>query len=262
MTTPRHHVHIEPWRIGQLHQGDSVRWNGTNGTEIDLAGQDVEGVEGEPDRRVIGAPHHFPRVTVVADVPPPGERLESDTNPSGPSPLAELMEVGRGAIDPAQRVGRHVAADHQKVAAQLFHQVELALGPGKRAAALRFGHPLEITKRLERNDGKSERCRDAADILWRAVERQQIAFEDFDTCEARRCNGLELLGQSAAERYRCDRGLHDGALTRFLRIGTFCRSAHDRRRLLSQPINARSENRCCGAPHPARGTNLDHGKWS
>ena len=158
----------------------------------------MKAVEREPDRRVVGAAHHLPRVAVVVDVPSPGERLEPNPKLALVSPFTELMKIRRRAVDPAQRVWRNVAADHQEVAAQLAHEIELAFGSGERPAALWFRHAFEIAEWLERHDAESERRSHAAHVLRRAVERQQIALEDFDTRESRRRNRLELFRQSAA----------------------------------------------------------------
>ena len=104
--------------------------------KVGLAGQDVEGVEHQADRRVVGAAHRLPGVAVVVDVAAPGQRLEGDAHAALGGALAELVQVGGGAVDAAQRFGRDVAADHQEIAAQLLHDVELALGAGEDALAL------------------------------------------------------------------------------------------------------------------------------
>ena len=117
----------------------------------------MEAVERQPDRRMVGAAHHLPGVAVVADVPAPGQRLEADADAALLRALAELVEVGGGAVDAAERIRRDVAADHQQVAAEFAHQVELALGAGEGAAALRLRHALEIAERLERHDLQAER---------------------------------------------------------------------------------------------------------
>ena len=176
--------------------------------QLGAAREDVEAVERQPDRRVVGAPHHLPGVAVIVDVTAPGQRLEADLDAALAGALAELAEVGGGAIDAALRVGRDVAADHHQVAAELAHQVELALGAREGAAALRLRHALEIAERLECDDLQAERGDHARDVARRAVKRQQIAFENFHAGEARGGDRFELFGQSAAERNRCDRGLH------------------------------------------------------
>ena len=94
----------------------------------------MEGVEHEPDRRMVGAAHDLPGVAVVVDVPAPGERLEADAQAALRGPLAELAEIGGGAVDAAERIGRDVAAHEQEIAAELLHDVELALGAGERLA--------------------------------------------------------------------------------------------------------------------------------
>src|SRR5688500_15715433 len=118
-------------------------------------------VEREPDRRVVGAAHHLPRVAVVTDVPSPGEGLEPNPELALVSPFTELMKIRRCTVNPAQRVWCNVAADHQEVAAQLAHEIELAFGPGESTAALWFGHAFEITSWLGRQDATYEGRRHA-----------------------------------------------------------------------------------------------------
>ena len=90
------------------------------GVEVGPARQDVEGVEDQPDRRVVGAAHDLPGVAVVVDVAAPGQRLEADAQAALCRALAELAEVGGGAVDAAERIGRDVAADQQEIAAELL----------------------------------------------------------------------------------------------------------------------------------------------
>ena len=95
----------------------------------------MEGVEDEPDGRMVRAPHDLPGVAVIVDVPAPGQRLEADAQPALCGALAKLVEIGRGAVDAAERVRRDVAAHQQQVAAEFLHQVELALGALENALA-------------------------------------------------------------------------------------------------------------------------------
>ena len=101
-----------------------------------LRASDVEAVEHQADGRMVGAAHRLPGVAVVVDVAAPGQRLEADAQAALGGPLAELVEVGGGAIDAAEAFGRDVGADHQEVAAELLHHVELALGAREHALAL------------------------------------------------------------------------------------------------------------------------------
>jgi hypothetical protein len=57
---------------------------------------------------MVGTAYRLPGVAVVIDVTSPGERLEADTHAVAARALAERMEVGRGAIDAAEALRRHV----------------------------------------------------------------------------------------------------------------------------------------------------------
>src|SRR5260221_8093780 len=173
---------------------------------------------------MVGAAHQLPGIAVVADVFAPGQRLEADADAALRRALAELVKVRGGALDAAERIRRDIAADHQEVAAELAHQVELAFGAGKGAAPLRLRHAFEIAERLERHDLQAKRRHDAGDVLRRAVERQQIALEDLDAGESGRRDGLELLREPAAQRYGCDGGLHPAPLPEPAAIGRLHRA--------------------------------------
>src|SRR4051812_20893112 len=100
---------------------------------------------------MVRSPHNLPRVAVIVDVPPPGERLEPDAQPASCSALAEFVEIGGRPVDPGERIGRDVAADHQEITTQLLHDVELAFGPCENLGSLWLGHPFEIPEGLERD---------------------------------------------------------------------------------------------------------------
>ena len=127
-----------------------------DGAEVGAARQDVEAVEHQPDRRMVGAAHGLPGIAVVVDVAAPGQRLEGDAQAALGGALAQLAQIGGGAVDAAQRFGRDVAADHQQIAAELLHDVELALGAGEGALALGGRHALEVAERLQGDDVEAE----------------------------------------------------------------------------------------------------------
>ena len=64
MPAPCQHVHIEPGRVGKLHQKNAVAGNRIELPQIGLAGIDVEAVEHQPHGRMIGAANDFPGVAV------------------------------------------------------------------------------------------------------------------------------------------------------------------------------------------------------
>ena len=149
-------VHVEHRGVRDLHQEDAVARDGADGLQVGLARQRMEAVEDEADRLVVGAAHRLPGIAVVVDVAAPGQRLEADAQAALAGALAELGKVGRGAVDAADAVRRDVGADQQQVAAQLLHQVELALRAGEGAGALVAGHALEVAERLEGDDLHAE----------------------------------------------------------------------------------------------------------
>ena len=153
-----------------------------------------------------------------------GYASQSDADAAFFRALAEFVKVRRGAFDAAERIRSDVGADHQEIAAELPHQVELAFGAGKGAAPLRLRHALEIAERLERHDLQAERRHDAGDVLRRAVERQQIALEDLDAGEPGRRDRLELLGEPAAQGYGGDGGLHPASAVELATIGRLHRA--------------------------------------
>jgi hypothetical protein len=62
---------------------------------------------------MVGAAHHLPGVAVVVDMAPPRQRLEADAQFALGRTLAELMKIRREAIDAAEGIRRHIAADQQ-----------------------------------------------------------------------------------------------------------------------------------------------------
>jgi hypothetical protein len=130
----------------------------------------MEGIEHEPDRGMVRASHDLPGITVIVNVPSPGEGLESHAHAALRGSLAELMKIGCGAVDSAEGVRRDVAAHHQEVAAKFLHDVELALGPGEHLGALGIRHTLEVAKRLERDRLQTEAFDYAPDLGRCSIE--------------------------------------------------------------------------------------------
>ena len=208
MAAPGEVVHFEERRVRELHQEDAVLGDRPHRRQVGLARQDMEGVEDEPDRRVVGAAHDLPGVAVVADVAAPGEGLVADAQAAFRRALAELAEIRGGAVDAAERIRRNIAAHEKEIAAELRHDVELALGAGERLAAVRLRHALEVAEGLEGDDLKPEVGGHPAHFGRGAVERQEIVLEDLDALELRGRDGLELLRQRAAQADGGDGGSH------------------------------------------------------
>src|SRR6185312_9937182 len=206
-------VEVELRRIRQLHQEDLVGGDGPDRGRRRRPRERMETVEDDADRLVIGAPHDLPSVAIITHMPPPGERLEADAQVPLGRQFAKRMEIRGSPVDAAQRSRRHIAADQQKVGLELAHQVELALGPGEAARALRFGHALEIAERLERTDLKAKVAAELCDLGRVSGEGEQIVLEDLDRLESRGSNRAQLLVQRARKRDGGDRTLAHAALS-------------------------------------------------
>jgi hypothetical protein len=156
---------------------------------------------------MVGATHHLPGVTIVVDVPSPRQRFEGHAKAPLRRALTEVMKICRCAVDAAERIRGDVAADHQEITAEFFHQVEFAFGTGKCLCLLRLRHPLEIAKRLECHHFKAEILDPTADLRRSAIERQQVVLENLHSLEAGRSNSFELFVEGAAQANGSDGGL-------------------------------------------------------
>src|SRR5690606_34431922 len=131
---------------GKLHEEDAVARDGADRREVGLAREDMKAVKHDADRRVIGTAHGLPCVAIIVDMAAPGERLEADAKPALGGALPERMQVRSGTLDSAERLRADIGAHHQKVAAKLAHQIELAFGTRQSAFALRLRHALEVAE--------------------------------------------------------------------------------------------------------------------
>src|SRR6185436_15386902 len=111
-------------------------------------------------------------------------------------------------IDAPEAFGRDIRAHQQEIAAQLLHQVELALGAREHALALVGRHALEIAERLEGDDLEPDVTDQLAHVGGGAAEGEQVVLEDLDALEAGAGDGVELLGEVAAQGDRGNRHLH------------------------------------------------------
>jgi hypothetical protein len=204
--------HIEQRRIRGLNEKNPVLGNGADRRQIGAADEEVECVKDKADRGMVGAPDHLPGIAVIVDVPPPGERLERDVQAPFRRTFTELTEIGGGAVNPADRIRRNVAADQEEVTAEFLHNVKLPFGAREDLSALRLGHSLEIAERLEGDHAKPEILNHPADLGGSAVERQKIVLKDLHAAELRLGDCLELLVQRAAQRYGGNCSLHAGLL--------------------------------------------------
>jgi hypothetical protein len=97
-------VHVDARRVGDLDDEDPVTWNSPDAGRVDAAGEAMKAVENEPNVWMLGASHDLPGISMIMDIPPPGERLVADAQSALLCQVPQLMKVLCGAIDPAERL--------------------------------------------------------------------------------------------------------------------------------------------------------------
>src|ERR1700730_8168613 len=103
MPAPGQHVETEFRRVGQLDEKDLVGRDGPDRVGRERRRQRMKAVQNDPDRWVVGTPYDFPGIAIVVDVASPGQRLETDAQAARSGKFAKRAEIGRRAIDAAER---------------------------------------------------------------------------------------------------------------------------------------------------------------
>ncbi len=168
----------------------------------------METVENDADIGVVCAAHHFPGITVIADMAAPGQRLVTDAHAMFCRKLAELMEIGGGAVDAAERDRRDIRADQHQIGAEFAHDIELALRSLEGAGAVRFRHALEIAERLEKGDIQPVVGGQRLHLARRGVIGQEIILENLHAAETRLGDGRQFFRELSADRHGCDGCAH------------------------------------------------------
>ena len=81
VAAPLQEVQGDHRRVGDLHEDDLLARDLLDRRRVAASGEDVEGVQTDPEVRAVGELDDPPRVAVVVDVGAPGERLEGDPDP-------------------------------------------------------------------------------------------------------------------------------------------------------------------------------------
>src|SRR5688500_10196182 len=139
----------------------------------------MEGVENNADRRMTGAGDNLPRITVIRDVPTPGERFKADPQTPLRRTLPQLAKVIRGTVEAAECGGRHVGANQQKVCAKQTHQVEFPLRAFESPRTIGLRQAFEIAKRLQDRKPQPRRCNHPTDLRWGSRVGEKVALENL-----------------------------------------------------------------------------------
>ena len=205
---PAEIVHRQTRRVRDLHEEQLVDADVADARARNAAGQGVEAVENQPDRRMIDVADQAPRIAMVERVPRPRERLIADAHAPLRRPLTERRQVIDETRPIADSERRAVRAQQDQIRAELLHDVELSLDALERSRELLGRHAFEIAKRLKQRALHAEVANDAADLAGRARKAQQIVLEDLHAVEAGLGHGAQLAFERAADRNGRDRRLH------------------------------------------------------
>lgn len=116
--------------------------------------------------------------------------------------LGESVELlGQAGVVP-HRLGQRRGAHQQGVAAELLHDVELALGSDQVARERRVVHGIQIAERLIQIEGESEICCAGSQLTRRPRRAHEIGFEHLESVEPGCRDRGDLLLQRSAQGYR------------------------------------------------------------
>ena len=103
VAAPLQHVHREHRGVGELEEEDLLA--GDLGDPVDLgrAGEDVEAVEAEAQRRVVGPPDDVPGRLPRVDVPAPRERLVGEPQAALGGPVGQAVQLAGEPVGVARR---------------------------------------------------------------------------------------------------------------------------------------------------------------
>ena len=96
VAAPLQDVHRHPRRVGELEEEELLAGIVRDPGRIRAAREDVEAVQADAERRMVGALDDPPGVLVVVDVAAPRQRLVGDPQPARGGPLGQLAQLRGG----------------------------------------------------------------------------------------------------------------------------------------------------------------------
>ena len=157
---------------------------------------------------MVGAAYHFPRITMIADVPSPCQRFIADTNAFRRSRFAQRGKIICRTINAAQTMRRHIRTDQHQIDAQLVHQIKFALGAVKSTIPQRIGHTFKIAEGLEQHYLKPMILDHGGNIFWPAIKGDKILFKNFNTGKTGAGDRRQLFPKITCNRHRGDTAFH------------------------------------------------------
>ena len=260
VAAPLQHVHVHVRRVGQLQEEQLLARDVADAGGVAAAGEDVEAVDAQPQRRVVGAAHDLPRPVVGVDVPAPGQRLVRHPHAARRGPLGQHVQLLGDAAVVVDGVRRDRRAHQDQVRAQRLHDVELALGPPQVGREPLGIGGVEVAEGLVEVDREPEVRTAFPDLRGGRRRRDEVRLEDLDAVEPGRGGRRELVLQRAGDADGGDRGARDAGRGQRVactgRLGGHGHSGSPRRQARHGPqpaVTARPHPVPAGGRFPASG---------
>ena len=201
---------------------------------VRAAGQDVEAVQAQPERGVVGQAHGVPRPLVGDDLRAPRERLVGDAHAVRLGAVGEGVQLLGERVEVGDRVGRDRRSRPGSRSVP-----SSAITSNLRSARRRLrGEPLgrggvEVAEGLVEVDRKAQVGAAAADLGGRERRGDEVRLEDLDAVEPGPGGRVELVLERAGDADGGQRGARPCGVG--LMLGGRCRArghGHGRPRLL------------------------------
>ena len=181
-----------PHEVRELDEEDLVRVEEVEGVEAGVGGEHVERIHPEPEVRMVGGLDDFPRLGVLAHVPPPRQPLVGDADPERHREHRKLAEVAGEVRAVAGRVGRGGRADEQHLRAEGLAHAEHRFGDVDLVGVEMARQSLEVAQHLEAGRAEAALAHEAGRGRFAAGMARDVARRDHDLREARLAHRPEL----------------------------------------------------------------------
>jgi hypothetical protein len=104
VAAPLQHVHGHVRGVGQLQEEELLAGDVGDAGRVGAAGQDVEAVHAQPERRMVGSADDVPRPFVGVHEAAPGERLVADPQPPLAGSRRQLVQLPGNSVVVVQGV--------------------------------------------------------------------------------------------------------------------------------------------------------------
>ena len=156
MPAPLQQVHVHVRRVGQLQEEQLLAGDLLDPGRIRAAGQDVETVDAQAERRMVGRPDDVPGPLVGVDMRSPGQGLVGHQQPALLRQDGGLVQLLGNLVVVVGGV-RMIRRTHQDlVGAHLLHDVEFAFDSAQIRREAFGPHTVQVTERLVQVDRQAE----------------------------------------------------------------------------------------------------------